>query len=85
MIRRDARAGWTARSAMRAEGFRSKPSSTTPSCAPGFAAARLVDLDGKAIGLNIARASRVSTYALPARLAQRILANLQSHPPSAAR
>jgi serine protease Do len=45
----------------------------------------LVNLDGKAIGLNIARASRVATYALPASLAREILAKLKSkaeHPPS---
>jgi serine protease Do len=38
----------------------------------------LVNLDGQAIGLNIARASRVATYALPASLARRILAKLKS-------
>jgi serine protease Do len=38
----------------------------------------LVNLDGKAIGLNIARASRVATYALPASLARQILAKLKS-------
>jgi serine protease Do len=38
----------------------------------------LVNLDGKAIGLNIARASRFATYALPASLAQQILARLKS-------
>jgi serine protease Do len=37
----------------------------------------LVNLDGHAIGLNIARASRVATYALPASLAQQILARLK--------
>jgi serine protease Do len=37
----------------------------------------LVNLDGKAIGLNIARASRFATYALPASLAQQILAKLK--------
>jgi serine protease Do len=45
----------------------------------------LVDLDGKAIGLNIARASRVATYALPAALAREILARLKTkaeHPPN---
>jgi serine protease Do len=45
----------------------------------------LVDLDGKAIGLNIARASRVATYALPASLARQILAKLKAkaeNPPS---
>jgi serine protease Do len=38
----------------------------------------LVNLDGKAIGLNIARASRFATYALPASLARQILAKLKS-------
>jgi serine protease Do len=38
----------------------------------------LVNLDGKAIGLNIARASRFATYALPASLARQILARLKS-------
>jgi len=38
----------------------------------------LVNLDGKAIGLNIARASRFATYALPASLAQQILAKLKT-------
>jgi serine protease Do len=38
----------------------------------------LVNLDGQAIGLNIARASRVATYALPAPLAREILARLKS-------
>jgi serine protease Do len=45
----------------------------------------LVNLDGKAIGLNIARASRVATYALPASLARELLAKLKSkaeNPPS---
>ena len=38
----------------------------------------LVNLEGKAIGLNIARASRVATYALPAALARQILAKLKA-------
>ena len=38
----------------------------------------LVNLEGKAIGLNIARATRVATYALPASLAQQILVRLKS-------
>jgi serine protease Do len=38
----------------------------------------LVNLDGKVIGLNIARASRFATYALPASLARQILAKLKS-------
>lgn len=36
----------------------------------------LLNLDGQAIGLNIARAGRVASYALPARLAQEIAAEL---------
>ena len=43
---------------------------------PWLCGGPLVNLDGKAIGLNIARASRVTTYALSARLVNRILANL---------
>jgi serine protease Do len=38
----------------------------------------LVNLEGKAIGLNIARASRVATYALPASLARQIVARLKA-------
>jgi len=38
----------------------------------------LVNLDGKVIGLNIARASRVATYALPAALAREILNKLKA-------
>lgn len=38
----------------------------------------LVNLDGQAIGLNIARASRVATYALPSALVQRVIADLKS-------
>jgi len=38
----------------------------------------LVNLDGKTIGLNIARASRVATYALPASLARQILTKLKA-------
>jgi serine protease Do len=38
----------------------------------------LVNLDGKVIGLNIARAKRVATYALPAPLVRQILAKLKS-------
>ncbi len=40
----------------------------------------LVDLDGKAVGINIARAERVTTYALPAKLVQRVLENLKTRP-----
>jgi serine protease Do len=38
----------------------------------------LVNLDGKVIGLNIARASRVATYALPASLARQIVTRLKA-------
>jgi serine protease Do len=44
---------------------------------PWLCGGPLVNLDGKAIGINIARASRVSTYALPARLVKRVLENLK--------
>jgi serine protease Do len=36
----------------------------------------LVDLDGKAIGLNIARAGRVESYALPAAVAREVIDKL---------
>jgi serine protease Do len=45
---------------------------------PWLCGGPLVDLDGKAIGINIARASRVSTYALPSRLAKQVLDNLKT-------
>jgi serine protease Do len=38
----------------------------------------LVNLDGKVIGLNIARAGRVATYALPADLVKRVATNLMA-------
>ena len=44
---------------------------------PWLCGGPLLDIDGKAIGLNIARASRVSTYALPASLARKILKDLK--------
>jgi serine protease Do len=47
---------------------------------PWLCGGPLVNLDGKAIGLNIARAGRVTTYALPARLVKRILDNLKPKP-----
>jgi serine protease Do len=52
---------------------------------PWLCGGPLVNLDGKAIGLNIARAGRVTTYALPARLVKRILDNLKPKPKSAAK
>ncbi len=38
----------------------------------------LVNLDGKAVGLNIARAGRVASYALPADLLQRAIQKLRT-------
>jgi serine protease Do len=51
---------------------------------PWLCGGPLVNLDGKAIGLNIARAGRVTTYALPARLVKQVLAGLKSKAKSAA-
>jgi len=49
---------------------------------PWLCGGPLMNLDGKAIGINIARASRVSTYALPARLVKRALYDLKPRPKS---
>jgi len=43
---------------------------------PWLCGGPLVNLRGEAIGLNIARASRVTTYALSARLVQGMLQDL---------
>lgn len=40
---------------------------------PWLCGGPLVNLDGEAVGLNIARAGRVTTYALPAKLVREIL------------
>ncbi len=45
---------------------------------PWLCGGPLVNLDGKAIGLNIARAGRVTTYALPTRLVKRAFASLKA-------
>jgi serine protease Do len=45
---------------------------------PWLCGGPLVDLDGKAVGINIARASRVSTYALPASLVKQVLKDLKT-------
>jgi len=37
----------------------------------------LLNLDGKAVGMNIARAGRVASYALPADLIEEALSNLK--------
>ena len=67
----------------RAEGFEQAIEHDTV-LQPWLCGGPLVNLDGKAIGINIARASRVSTYALPARLVKRILDNLKPKSKSAA-
>jgi serine protease Do len=51
---------------------------------PWLCGGPLVNLDGKAIGLNIARASRVSTYALTPKLVKRILKDLEAQAESTA-
>jgi serine protease Do len=61
----------------RAEGFEQaiEHDSVLP---PWMCGGPLVNLDGKAVGLNIARADRVATYALPARLVRQTLDSLKS-------
>lgn len=49
---------------------------------PWLCGGPLMNLDGEAVGINIARASRVATYALPADLVRRILTTLNSASPS---
>ena len=61
----------------RAEGFEEAIEHDTV-LQPWLCGGPLVNLEGKAIGLNIARAGRVSTYALPAKLVKRILDNLKA-------
>jgi len=64
----------------RAEGFEQAIEHDTV-LAPWLCGGPLVNLDGKAVGLNIARAGRVTTYALPPRLVLRALDRLESAPP----
>jgi serine protease Do len=61
----------------RAEGFEQALEHDTV-LQPWLCGGPLVNLDGKAMGLNIARASRVTTYALPATLVQRVLESLKA-------
>jgi len=63
----------------RAEGFERALEHDTV-LPPWLCGGPLVNLDGRAIGLNIARAGRVTTYALPASLVQRILEKLKARP-----
>ncbi len=46
--------------------------------APNQCGGVLVDLEGRAIGVNIARASRISSYAIPALVARPILESLKA-------
>jgi serine protease Do len=41
----------------------------------------LIDLDGRAVGINIARAGRVASYAIPAAMAKEVLAALMNAKP----
>jgi serine protease Do len=45
---------------------------------PGDCGGPLVDLDGKAVGINIARAGRTETYAVPSEDVRRLLPELMS-------
>ncbi|HWX18559.1 MAG TPA: trypsin-like peptidase domain-containing protein [Candidatus Binatia bacterium] len=63
----------------RAEGFEQAIEHDTV-LPPWLCGGPLVNLDGEAIGLNIARAGRVTTYALSSKLVKRILENLESMP-----
>ena len=38
----------------------------------------LINLEGKAVGINIARAGRVASYALPASLVKRVVDELRT-------
>jgi len=61
----------------RAEGFEQAIEHDTV-LAPWLCGGPLINLDGQAVGLNIARAGRVTTYALPTRLVLPLLDRLQS-------
>jgi serine protease Do len=49
---------------------------------PGECGGPLVDLDGKIVGLNIARAGRVESYATPADVVKSVVAQLKSPRPA---
>ncbi len=61
----------------RAEGFEAAIEHDTV-LAPWLCGGPLVNLDGKAVGLNIARAGRVTTYALPAKLVKKCFEDLKA-------
>jgi len=63
----------------RAEGFEQAIEHDTV-LQPWLCGGPLVNLDGEAIGLNIARAGRVTTYALSSKLVKRIVEKLKSMP-----
>lgn len=46
--------------------------------APGDCGGPLVDLDGQAVGINIARAGRTESYAIPSEAVQALLSDLKS-------
>ncbi len=50
---------------------------TTRSSRPISVEDRLIDTDGKVVGINIARALRVTTYAIPADVVQQFVAPLK--------
>lgn len=50
---------------------------------PWLCGGPLMNLQGKAVGVNIARAGRVATYTLPAAVVQRVVAVLTSRIPTA--
>ncbi len=52
--------------------------------APNECGGALTNLDGKAIGINIARASRIASYAIPGSVARPILDQLKSQAKAAA-
>jgi len=67
----------------RTEGFESVIQHDT-ALLPWLCGGPLVNLDGKGIGLNIARAGRVATYALPVPVLKRVIADLTSRIPTSA-
>jgi S1-C subfamily serine protease len=50
---------------------------------PSLCGGPVVDLAGKVVGINIARADRIATYATPADVVKKVLDKLRSHPTAA--
>jgi serine protease Do len=67
----------------RAEGFESVIQHDT-ALLPWLCGGPLVNLDGEGIGLNIARAGRVATYALPVPVLKKVIAELTGRIPTSA-